>query len=55
MAASKLVFIPLFLALIFTGIIADVSIEPVPESYASDSSALKMELDQLKSKIRILG
>ncbi|XWS72866.1 hypothetical protein CRYUN_Cryun02cG0076200 [Craigia yunnanensis] len=54
MAASKLVIFSLFLALIFTQIRADVSIEPVLESDASDSSALKMELDQLKSKIRLL-
>ncbi|XVF48145.1 hypothetical protein PTKIN_Ptkin03bG0167800 [Pterospermum kingtungense] len=54
MAASKLVILPLFLALILNKIVADVSIEPVLESDASDSSALKTELDQLKSKIRSL-
>ncbi|XVE53458.1 hypothetical protein DITRI_Ditri03aG0004900 [Diplodiscus trichospermus] len=54
MAASKLVIFSFFLALIFTKIRADVSIEPVLESEASDSSALKLELDQLKSKIRLL-
>ncbi|XVF35764.1 hypothetical protein REPUB_Repub18cG0174200 [Reevesia pubescens] len=54
MAASKLVIFYLFLALIFTKIGADVSIEPVLESHASDSSALQMDLDQLKPKIRLL-
>ncbi|XWS26078.1 hypothetical protein CRYUN_Cryun26dG0000100 [Craigia yunnanensis] len=54
MAALKLVIFSLFVALIFTKIRADVSIELVLESDASDSSALKMELDQLKSKIRLL-
>ncbi|XVE71385.1 hypothetical protein DITRI_Ditri10aG0146000 [Diplodiscus trichospermus] len=55
MATSKLVIFSVCLALIFNGITADVSIEPVLESEdASDSSALKMELDQLKSKIRLL-
>ncbi|XWS70609.1 hypothetical protein CRYUN_Cryun03dG0060900 [Craigia yunnanensis] len=54
MAAIKLVIFSLFLALIFTKIRADVSIEPVLESDTSDSSALKMELDQLQSNIRLL-
>ncbi|XP_022730424.1 myosin-3-like isoform X2 [Durio zibethinus] len=54
MAASKLVIFALFVTLIFNKIKADVSTEPVLESDASDSSALEMELDQLKSKIRLL-
>ncbi|XWS17940.1 hypothetical protein CRYUN_Cryun33cG0110800 [Craigia yunnanensis] len=54
MATLKLVIFSLFVALIFTKISADVSIEPVLDSDASDSSALKMKLDQLNSKIRLL-
>ena len=66
MAASKLVIFSIFLALIFTHIRADVSIEgelsdsegekiEVIRSDGSDSSALKIELEQLKSKIQTLG
>lgn len=65
MAASKLVIFSIFLALIFTHIRADVSIEgelsdsedekiKVIRSDGSDSSALKIELEQLKSKIQTL-
>ncbi|KAK7820978.1 hypothetical protein CFP56_038211 [Quercus suber] len=65
MAASKLVIFSIFLALIFTHIRADVSIEgelsdsedenaKVVRSDGPDSSALKIELDQLKSKIQAL-
>ncbi|XP_030946707.1 uncharacterized protein LOC115971140 isoform X2 [Quercus lobata] len=65
MAASKLVIFSIFLALIFTHIRADVSIEgelsdseeenaKVIRSDGPDSSALKIELDQLKSKIQAL-
>ncbi|KAL4334962.1 hypothetical protein GQ457_07G036980 [Hibiscus cannabinus] len=54
MAASTLVIFSLFLALIFNQIRADVSTEPLLESDASGSSALKAELDQLKSKIHLL-
>ena len=58
MAASKLVIFSLFFALILTA--ADVSIQgedvpPLTASDAVDSSPLKIELDQLKSKIRSLG
>lgn len=55
MAASKLVIFSLFVALIFAQVRADASIEPVPESAGADSSARKIELDQLKAKIRLLG
>lgn len=54
MAAYRLLIFSLFLALVFTRIGADASTEPLLESDAADSSALKMELDQLKSKIRLL-
>nr|KJB55221.1 hypothetical protein B456_009G069200 [Gossypium raimondii] len=54
MAAYRLLIFSLFLALVFTKIGADASTEPLLESDAADSSALKMELDQLKSKIRLL-
>ncbi|XP_050263635.1 uncharacterized protein LOC126707933 isoform X2 [Quercus robur] len=65
MAASKLVIFSIFIALIFTHIRADVSIEgelsdseeenaKVIRSDGPDSSALKIELDQLKSKIQAL-
>uniref|UniRef100_A0A2N9J7N0 Uncharacterized protein n=1 Tax=Fagus sylvatica TaxID=28930 RepID=A0A2N9J7N0_FAGSY len=65
MAASKLVIFSIFLALIFTHIRADVSIEgelsdsedekiKVIRSDGSDSSALKIELEQLKSEIQTL-
>ncbi|KAK6249376.1 hypothetical protein QUC31_020941 [Theobroma cacao] len=54
MAASKLVIFSLFVALIFAQVRADASIEPVPESAGADSSARKIELDQLKAKIRLL-
>lgn len=60
MAFSKLVIFSIFLALIFSQIRADVSVqedEPlkVIRSDSPDSSALKIELDQLKSKIHSLG
>ncbi|XP_039052173.1 uncharacterized protein LOC120193809 isoform X3 [Hibiscus syriacus] len=54
MTASRLLIFSLFLALIFTQIRADVSTEPLIESDDAGSSALKAELDQLKSKIRLL-
>lgn len=62
MAASKLAILSIFLALIFSQIRADVSVQgeedaplkPV-RSDGPDSSALKIELDQLKSKIHTLG
>ncbi|KAE8734731.1 hypothetical protein F3Y22_tig00000715pilonHSYRG00045 [Hibiscus syriacus] len=54
MAASRLVIFSLFLALIFNQIRADASTEPAIESDSASSSALKAELDQLKSKIRFL-
>ncbi|XP_034198662.1 uncharacterized protein LOC117614085 isoform X1 [Prunus dulcis] len=61
MAASKLAILSIFLALIFSQIRADVSVQgeedaplkPV-RSDGPDSSALKIELDQLKSKIHTL-
>ncbi|KAA8526139.1 hypothetical protein F0562_007761 [Nyssa sinensis] len=55
MAASRLVILSIFLALIFTQVRADASIaeeEVVVRSDRSDS--LKIELDQLKSKIHAL-
>jgi hypothetical protein len=67
MSASKLVIFSIFLALIFTHIRADVSIEGelsdiedetgkvVRSGGSADSSALKIELGQLKSKIQALG
>lgn len=67
MSASKVVILSIFLALIFTHIRADVSIEGelsdsgdetvkvVGSDGSADSSALKIELDQLKSKIQALG
>ncbi|XP_050114486.1 uncharacterized protein LOC126592752 isoform X3 [Malus sylvestris] len=58
MAASKLVILSIFLALIFSQIRAVASIpaeeeEPVkfPRSDTPDSSALKIELNQLRAKI----
>ncbi|KAK9946721.1 hypothetical protein M0R45_012168 [Rubus argutus] len=59
MASSKLVVFSVFLALIFSQIRADVSVqedEPlkVIRSDSPDSSALKIELDQLKAKIHSL-
>ncbi|KAE8731636.1 hypothetical protein F3Y22_tig00002793pilonHSYRG00163 [Hibiscus syriacus] len=54
MAASRLLIFSLCLALIFTQIRADVSTEPLIESDDAGSSARKAELDQLKSKIRLL-
>ncbi|KAJ6373403.1 hypothetical protein OIU76_027695 [Salix suchowensis] len=58
MAASKLAFIPILFvfALIFTavGVRADVHDESTAESAAAvEISALKIELDQLKSKIHV--
>lgn len=60
MASSKLVIFSVLLALIFSQIRADVSVqedEPlkVIRSDSPDSSALKIELDQLKAKIHSLG
>lgn len=62
MAATKLLLLSLFLALISTHVRADVSsaggdndADGVTRSDGSDSSALKIELDQLKSKIHALG
>ncbi|XP_050363459.1 golgin IMH1-like [Argentina anserina] len=59
MASSKLLILSVFLALIFSQIRADASVgerEPleVVRSDGADSSALKIELDQLKSKIHSL-
>ncbi|KAM0968613.1 hypothetical protein ACFX13_017241 [Malus domestica] len=61
MAASKLAILSIFLALIFSQIRADASVpaeedEPVklPRSDGPDSSALKIELDQLRAKIHSL-
>ncbi|KAJ7966009.1 Myosin heavy chain-related [Quillaja saponaria] len=58
MAPSKLIVLSmLFLALIFSHIRADVSIggeEDEPVKVGSDSSVLKIELDELKSKIQTL-
>ncbi|POO03897.1 myosin heavy chain-like protein [Trema orientale] len=58
MAATKLLFLTLFLALISTHVRADVSAGGVSDgvvgSDGSDSSALKIELDQLNSKIHTL-
>ncbi|TQD86810.1 hypothetical protein C1H46_027683 [Malus baccata] len=61
MAASKLAILSIFLALIFSQIRADASVpaeedEPVklPRSDGPDSSALKIELDQLGAKIHSL-
>jgi len=67
MSASKLVIYSIFLALIFTHIRAGVSlggelsdneeesVKVVGSDGYADSSALKIELDQLKSKIQTLG
>ncbi|KAB2619238.1 histone deacetylase 18-like [Pyrus ussuriensis x Pyrus communis] len=62
MAASKLAILSVFLALILSQIRADASVpaeedEPVklPRSDGPDSSALKIELDQLRAKIHSLG
>lgn len=64
MAISKLVILSIFLALIFThgGAHASVGqeydsepVEVVGSDGGPDSSALKIELDQLKSKIHTLG
>ncbi|KAF8389454.1 hypothetical protein HHK36_026149 [Tetracentron sinense] len=55
MAVSKLLILSIFLALIFTEIRADAAIEEeVLSSDVSDSS-IKIELEQLKSKISVLG
>ncbi|KAE8056554.1 hypothetical protein FH972_013322 [Carpinus fangiana] len=66
MSATKLVVFSIFLALIFTHVRADVSIEGelsdsgdetvkvVGSDGSAGSSALKIELDQLKSKIQAL-
>ncbi|KAL6207719.1 hypothetical protein ACLB2K_018673 [Fragaria x ananassa] len=59
MASSKFLILSVFLALIFSQIRADASVgedEPleVVRSDGPDSSALKIELDQLKSKIQSL-
>lgn len=58
MAVSKLLFFSLFFALVFSTVWPDESIEAdaqVLGSDAADSSALKIELDQLKFKIHDLG
>lgn len=62
MAVSKLLILSIILALIFTHVGADAPVEeedflsvPVGGSDGSDSLALKIELDQLKSKIHTLG
>lgn len=58
MATSKLLIFSLFFALVFSAVRPDVSVEAdaqVLESDAGDSSALKIELDQLKSKVHDLG
>lgn len=61
MAVSKLLVFSVFLALIFfTVVTADASVSEEVEkvgvrSDGSDSSFLKIELDQLKSKIHSLG
>ena len=55
MAAKKLLLIlSLLLALVFTAVRAEVSSLGENE-VSSDSSALEIELDQLKSKIQALG
>lgn len=62
MAASKLVLLSLFAALILSSVKADVAIETdgnepadrVIKSDGVDTSAFKVELDQLKSKIHAL-
>ncbi|RXH72615.1 hypothetical protein DVH24_012299 [Malus domestica] len=61
MAASKLAILSVFLALILSQIRADASVpaeedEPVklPRSDGPESSALKIELDQLRAKIHSL-
>lgn len=57
MAASKLVILSLFLALIFSSVAADVPFESDDEAIGSaavDSSALKIEIDQLNSNIHAL-
>ncbi|KAF3446468.1 hypothetical protein FNV43_RR11647 [Rhamnella rubrinervis] len=61
MAVSKLLILSILLALIFTHVRADAPVEqedyssvPVGGSDGSDSLALKIELDQLKSKIHTL-
>lgn len=57
MAPSKLAILSVFVALVFRVIRADdVPVErEVIGSNGLDSSALKIELDQLKSKIESLG
>lgn len=62
MAASKLAILSVFLAIILSQIRADASVpaeedEPVklPRSDGPDSSALKIELDQLRAKIHSPG
>lgn len=57
MAATKLAILSLFFALILTPVRADdVSTESDDEAAATvDSSAFKIELDRLKSKIHALG
>lgn len=56
MAPSKFTMLLLLLSLVFTVIRADVSVEgEVTVSDGLDSSAVKIELDQLKSKIHFLG
>ncbi|KAF4366274.1 hypothetical protein G4B88_030452 [Cannabis sativa] len=57
MAATKLILLSLFLALVFTHVRADVSVggeNEVDGSVASDSSTHKIEFDELKSKIQAL-
>ncbi|XP_044472218.1 uncharacterized protein LOC123200903 [Mangifera indica] len=55
MAPSKFTMLLLLLSLVFTVIRADVSVEgEVTVSDGLDSSAVKIELDQLKSKIHFL-
>lgn len=62
MAISKLAILSIFLALVFTYVRADVSVdgegEHVVEGVGSDVSELsdlKVELDELKFKIQKLG
>lgn len=62
MAAKKLLILSLLFALVWTSVRADLlagdgetEVGGAAGSDGSDSSALKIELDQLKSKIQALG
>lgn len=62
MRTSKLVIVSVFLAIVFTSVSADASIEDDElvkkvdvGSVVSDSAAIRKELDQLRSKIHSLG